>query len=552
MSGDAWAFTGLPTLGVGLGYRDEFEYHISQYSAEIDWLEITVENYLPLTYLRRQQLEALGSTFPCIPHGVDLSLASQGRESAKQLDAYVEFVNFLHPPWCSDHLALTQVNGVNFGQLIPPRRDLATASRVADRIKQIQDRTQVPFILENIASTTDSGGSLDPGAFIDEICELAGCGLLVDLANLYADDVNLGHSAEAFFASIDPRRVVQVHIAGGRWQDGWLRDTHDQPVSDAVWDLLRDLASRAQIKGVLLERDSNFPSDFSEMLSEIRSARAILEESACVAGSRPTLTPTAVLTRGAVSGRALDQPDGDDTLLAKRTLAEAQAKRWAALSTWFPATVRALNLVHTQEVLAAMPADLAAEYPRFVAEDDAMGVRQAELSRYRRFLLMRCETNAVLRSLTEFEACLVELQLGFSEPHAAQAAIASCAQCGNAEGISVDCDEAHIALRQSVRRLDLPSDIVSIRERVMAGMPTDIANDVQKSNLVIVLSEEGAVDIYRLNEWQADIIAIAASSPGVRNVAAACPDVSTAQRRLDFLVARGIVEVTHPVKARQT
>jgi hypothetical protein len=116
---------------------------------------------------------------------------------------------------------------------------------------------------------------MDEVEFINRICANSDCGLLLDLTNLHCNAVNLGYDPYKFIERLQVDRVVQVHLAGGEWHEGLLIDSHSQEVPEEVWDLLRFLVRRADVKGILIERDSNLVP-FESLLKDVTNARSIL------------------------------------------------------------------------------------------------------------------------------------------------------------------------------------------------------------------------------------------------------------------------------------
>jgi hypothetical protein len=113
--------------------------------------------------------------------------------------------------------------------------------------------------------------------FITEVVERSDCGLLLDLHNVYANAMNHGYDPIAFIDSLPLERVAQVHLGGGHDEDGCRIDSHDDATPEPVWELLRHLAARADLKAVIVEWDKKLPP-FDVILAEVRTAGTILEE----------------------------------------------------------------------------------------------------------------------------------------------------------------------------------------------------------------------------------------------------------------------------------
>ena len=265
----------LPSLGVGLGYREPFRGELFRHRVQVDFLEVIADHYLDASPAREEELELLAEHFTLIPHGLSLSLGSADGldgDYARKLGALLRRID---PPWWSEHLAYTRAGGRDIGHLTPlpcSREAIEAVCRNVEAIRRLIDR---PLILENIAYVVAMpGAEMTEADFLAEVLERTGCGLLLDVMNLHANAVNHGYDPIEFLQRIPLERVVQLHFVGGHWQDGLLVDSHSAPTSPAVWDLLEAVLARAPVKGVILERDQNIPP-FAELVVELARARAI-------------------------------------------------------------------------------------------------------------------------------------------------------------------------------------------------------------------------------------------------------------------------------------
>ncbi len=146
------------------------------------------------------------------------------------------------------------------------------ASLIAAKARQVQETVGLPFLLENITYTFTLPGELSEAEFIEAVMEQSGCYLLLDVTNVYTNARNLGFDAMEFLTKIPLERVVQLHVAGGQWKDGLLLDSHDSSVPAEVWPLAGYVIDHAPVRGILVERDANFPADFAELLRDVDRA----------------------------------------------------------------------------------------------------------------------------------------------------------------------------------------------------------------------------------------------------------------------------------------
>lgn len=267
----------VPRLGVGLGLRPELEPLVLEGTGPIDWLEVVAEHYMGRPGAV-ERLLGLAGGHPVVPHGIELSIGTEGEPDAAYLDDLAGLVQMLNAPWFSDHLCFTRTTEFDLGALTPLPLSEEVARSVARRARAVQAAVGRPFLLENIAYHLRMPGELTEAEFITAVVEEADCGLLLDLANLLQNSINHGYDAYLLLDQLPLERVVQVHLAGGvLGTDGRYHDTHSEVVPEGVWDLLAYLCDRVPVAGVLLERDQNLHRS-GEILADLGRARALVED----------------------------------------------------------------------------------------------------------------------------------------------------------------------------------------------------------------------------------------------------------------------------------
>jgi hypothetical protein len=271
-------YSDIPVLGVGLGWRKEISEEIMQHKESIDWCEIISEQFINVTTDKLGQMRKLSKVFPIVPHGVDLSIGTDMPLEEDYLSGLETLVEAVDAPWFTDHLCFTRTPGINIGQLTPLRFSEEMVEIVVGKARQIKERIKRPFLLENITYYFKiPGGELSESEFITHVLEKADIGMLLDVCNLYINSVNHGYDPHEWLNSIPLERVVQLHLAGGfRHNKKWI-DSHSYPVHREVFELMEYIMDRAPVKGVLLERDDNFPVSFQELVDELNYARAIFK-----------------------------------------------------------------------------------------------------------------------------------------------------------------------------------------------------------------------------------------------------------------------------------
>lgn len=270
----------IPNCGSGIGYRPELSDSIFEFADSIDFIEVLADKYIhgaeSLAHLR-----GLSNKFRVVPHGTGLSLGWSGAVDAQYLAGMRRVSAAAKAPYYSEHLSLTSVPGIDLGHLSPLQYSDELLDAIIRKTKSIQSYLGKPLVLENLTYIVQIPGSqYSEAEFLHRLTKATGCGLLLDLTNLYTNSVNLDFDAYAAIESYPLEHVVQVHLAGGRWYDGRLIDSHSELVAEEVWSLLEYLADRTRVRAALVEHDSAFP-EFGLLLDQVTRARRILAKSRC-------------------------------------------------------------------------------------------------------------------------------------------------------------------------------------------------------------------------------------------------------------------------------
>lgn len=249
----------LPDLGVGVGYRPPHYGAVVEQRPDVGWFEIISENFMVDGGRPRRFLEQLASLYPVIPHGVSLSLGSAPEPG--YLHRLARLVDWLDPPWVSDHLCFTGVPGRRAHDLLPMPYTGAALDHVVDAVCRVQDRLGRPFAVENVSSYLAWSDSTVPEwEFLAELAERADCAILLDVNNIFVSGCNHGFDPHIYLDALPLDRVVQVHLAGHTLKPaGYRLDTHDGPVIEEVWALYRRLIRSAGSLPTLIEWDEQIP-----------------------------------------------------------------------------------------------------------------------------------------------------------------------------------------------------------------------------------------------------------------------------------------------------
>ncbi len=267
-------------LKAGLSLKPKYFSDALGCTEEGIWFEVHPENYMVAGGPRLAWLEAVRACQPISLHGVSLSLAGIVAPDSDHLDRLAQLVHRIQPALVSEHLAWSSWNGVYYPDLLPFPRTAESLQRIAGNIGRVQDALHQRIALENPAHyLTLPQHELGEIDFLAELARRTGCGLLLDVNNVFVSARNLGYSAEAYIDAFPGNTVLEIHLAGHtpdpELGDALLIDSHDAPVPTGVWDLYDRLIARIGPKPTLIERDDHLP-DFSELLAECRRARGLL------------------------------------------------------------------------------------------------------------------------------------------------------------------------------------------------------------------------------------------------------------------------------------
>lgn len=266
----------LPRLGLGLGLRSvHFEAILSGEPQHL-WFEAISENFMHSGGRPRAILHAVSERHPIVLHGVSLSIGSTDPLDMAYLASLKRLANEVRPAWVSDHLCWTGVNGHNSHDLLPMPLTAESLGHVARRVRQVQDYLERPLILENPSSYVRFAEStMDEPQFLRELADETGCGLLLDVNNVYVSCFNAGADPLAYLDAFPCDRVVQMHLAGHQDMGSHAIDTHDRPVRPEVWELFRLAWARTDGASTLLEWDDHIP-DFDGCIAELRKAKSYM------------------------------------------------------------------------------------------------------------------------------------------------------------------------------------------------------------------------------------------------------------------------------------
>ena len=196
------------------------------------------------------QLQRYAQDRRVVGHGIGLSLPSAMPLDLELLDEVAASHSVLRYQWYSEHLSMFlvpdgSVPNAQAGMGLPVTLDEEMLDLVGGKVHQLADALRLPILLENstIFSAIPEPDMSEP-AFFNRLHAMTGCGMLLDLHNLYANTLNLGMSAADYLSEIDPDIVMEIHLAGGDWLQGHYTDSHSRRTPSPVWEWAREWAPR--------------------------------------------------------------------------------------------------------------------------------------------------------------------------------------------------------------------------------------------------------------------------------------------------------------------
>jgi len=264
-----------PSFGLGLRKPHYADFLDAERPVAVDFVEVISENFMVDGGKPRDILRRVRERHPVALHGVSMSIGSADgvdRDYLRRLRALVDDVD---PMVISDHLCWTRVEGFNAHDLLPLPYTKETLDLVCANVGIAQDMLGRAMLVENPSSYIQfEDAPMAEWEFLGQLCARTGCGILLDVNNVYVSACNHGFDPQVYLAGVPAERVGQIHLAGHSRGREMLIDTHDQPVCDAVWALYAAAVSRVGAMPMMIERDDNIPP-LAELLDELATARSL-------------------------------------------------------------------------------------------------------------------------------------------------------------------------------------------------------------------------------------------------------------------------------------
>jgi uncharacterized protein (UPF0276 family) len=261
--------------GYGLGLRKEHYRDLLETQVAVDFVEVISENFMIAGGQPRHILRQIRERHPVALHGVSMSIGSADGLRADYLRRLKTLADEIEPLFVSDHLSWSRHGAFNSHDLLPVPYTDEALDLVCANIAQAQDVLGRAMLFENPSSyLAFDGADMTEWEFLATMADRTGCGLLLDVNNIHVSATNHGFDPQAYIAGIPFQHVRQIHLAGHSQGADLLIDTHDAPVSEAVWRLYSHVMGLAGPVASMIERDDDIPP-LADLMLEVSMARSL-------------------------------------------------------------------------------------------------------------------------------------------------------------------------------------------------------------------------------------------------------------------------------------
>lgn len=260
----------------GIGLRAPHYRELAERGPPLSFLEVHSENFFGDGGAPLATLERFRSEYALSLHGVGLSLGSADALDLGHLGKLAALVDRIEPALVSEHLSWSSIGGRFANDLLPLPFSAESLAHVVGRVQAVQERLGRSILIENVSSYLEfEDSSMPEWEFLAEVARRAGCGILLDVNNIWVNAANHGFDARDYLAAIPAEAVGEIHLAGFEESGALLIDTHGAPVSAYVWALYAEAIGRFGPRLTLVEWDIDIPP-LDTLLGEARKADAIL------------------------------------------------------------------------------------------------------------------------------------------------------------------------------------------------------------------------------------------------------------------------------------
>ncbi|MFZ3324338.1 MAG: DUF692 domain-containing protein [Usitatibacter sp.] len=261
----------------GIGLRAPHYAEMLERRPALSLLEVHSENFFAAGGASLAWLERFRGLYPLSFHGVGLSVGSSEAVDAVHLAKLAALVRRFEPALVSEHVCWSSAAGRHSNDLLPLPYTEEALAIFASHVDAVQERLGRRILVENVSSYMRFAHSTIPEwQFVSEVARRTGCGILLDVNNIWVNSQNHGFDPADFLAAIDPDTVGEIHLAGFESQGALLVDTHSRPVTGDVWTLYRAAIDRMGPRPTIIEWDADIPA-LDVLLCEARNANVMLD-----------------------------------------------------------------------------------------------------------------------------------------------------------------------------------------------------------------------------------------------------------------------------------
>jgi uncharacterized protein len=270
---------------VGVGFKPMHFGDILAAAQPVGFFEVHAENYMGAGGPPHAQLAALRERYALSIHGVGLSIGSMAPLDRDHLSRLKALCDRYQPECFSEHLAWSSHDGVYFNDLLPLPYTPQTLARVAEHVEEVQTTLGRTMLLENPSTYVGIAASTIPEVeFLAEIADRTGCGLLLDVNNVFVSAGNHGTQALPYLDAFPLGRVREIHLGGHAEEVDdagapLLIDAHGSPIAEAVWALYAEVIARTGPLPTLIEWDNDVP-DWPTLRAQALAAEQMLADAA--------------------------------------------------------------------------------------------------------------------------------------------------------------------------------------------------------------------------------------------------------------------------------
>ncbi|HEX4883357.1 MAG TPA: DUF692 domain-containing protein [Casimicrobiaceae bacterium] len=269
--------------GAGIGLRAPHHRAFVGARPAVDWLEVHSENFFGAGGFDLHVLERVRERYPLSFHGVGLALGSPADTAdeqarfARHLARLAALAERFAPAFVSEHLCWGAIGARHFNDLLPLPYTRAALDHLAAQVGRAQDALRRRILVENVSAyVAFAGDEMTELAFLAQLAQRTGCGVLLDVNNLHVNAVNHGFDAAAALTALPAGVVEEIHVAGHLVTGDGLVDDHGSRVAPPVWALYERALDRFGPVPTLVEWDTDVPP-LGVLLGEAAAARTRLQ-----------------------------------------------------------------------------------------------------------------------------------------------------------------------------------------------------------------------------------------------------------------------------------